>query len=360
MSMDALRFDERGSGPQQSRPILHPVPIDDRYVDMTSASRTETIMRVFISWSGPKTQLLGQALKDWLPHVTMGHVTAFLSSKDIKKGSRGLTVIAEELEGIDFGLVLLTKENQHESWIQYESGALGRSLQEGRVTPLLVDLTEKDVTGPLTQFQMTLLANKEDVFTLVTELSAALDVPLPTEEARVLFDHYWPDLERAVAIAAKGSPVPEATRSQESMLEEILLGMRRLQRDKPRPAVWALSSEADDDSVVDELRSLLPEANRIRIVQHSFTGQRVCLVDTSDRSGIPEGRSQECGTDLAALALSFGGEIRIRNDDGQSTTYFPDFRSPRRRMIGPKPKEPIDFRDSEGGAYESAEEAESA
>lgn len=54
-------------------------------------------MKVFISWSGERSQILGQALYDWIPMVLQS-VTPWLSKADIEAGERWGDKIAKELE----------------------------------------------------------------------------------------------------------------------------------------------------------------------------------------------------------------------------------------------------------------------
>jgi len=193
-------------------------------------------MKVFVSWSGPDTKALAESIKLWLPKILLGKVELFVSSQDIAKGERGLSVIAESLDAIDYGLVILTKANQEAKWINFEAGALGKSLGKALVSPLLVDLTESDVSGPLAQFQMTTLTDRDDVWKLVCDINKALPEPFPEDGLQVLFDSAWPGFEKAVAKARKGSEPTKTSRPAEDILDEILLRIRRLeQRDRVRP-----------------------------------------------------------------------------------------------------------------------------
>lgn len=187
-------------------------------------------MKVFISWSGKESRGLAESLRAWLPNVLLTGIQVFVSSQDIEKGQRGLSVIAASLDEIDYGLVLLTKENQHAPWINFESGALGKSVGEARVSPLLVDLTQADVTGPLQQFQMTSLSDPEDVWKLMIDMNKLLDNSVPESAMRVLFDKAWPKLETAITHAQRGSGPVKTTRASDEILDEILFRIRRLEK----------------------------------------------------------------------------------------------------------------------------------
>jgi hypothetical protein len=84
-------------------------------------------MKVFISWSGERSQALAQALRDWLPLV-LHYVEPWLSQSDIEPGERWASEVSKELEVSNFGIICVTKENTESPWILFEAGALAKSL----------------------------------------------------------------------------------------------------------------------------------------------------------------------------------------------------------------------------------------
>lgn len=185
-------------------------------------------MKVFISWSGDNSRHVAEALRTWLPTVLAGAVECFVSSQDIRRGERGMDVIAGELQDRDYGIVVLTRENMQSPWINFEAGALGKTLGVGKVAPLLLDLTRADVVGPISQFQSTLLTDRDDVRQFIRDV-AALSPSIPEASIDALFASQWPVLE-AVIERAVGMDSPKTTRSSESMLEEVLERVRRIER----------------------------------------------------------------------------------------------------------------------------------
>lgn len=109
-------------------------------------------MKVFVSWSGERSEALARALRDWLPMV-LHYVEPWLSKSDIEAGERWANEVAKELDASKFGITCITRENVGAPWILFEAGALAKSMQEGRVIPLLLDVEFKDIGGPLAQFQ---------------------------------------------------------------------------------------------------------------------------------------------------------------------------------------------------------------
>jgi TIR domain len=127
--------------------------------------------KVFISWSGPLSQKLGEALHNWLPS-TLQAVKAYFSPEDIEKGVKWSSEISGELGTSDIGIICLTRDNTEKPWILFEAGALSKRLEKSRVCPLLFDLEPSDLTGPLTIFQGTRF-RREDFKRLVTTINSA-------------------------------------------------------------------------------------------------------------------------------------------------------------------------------------------
>lgn len=187
-------------------------------------------MKIFISWSGDQAKQIAEFLREWLPTVLAGSVSPWVSSQDIAKGERGLNVIAKELEAINYGIVVLTKSNYGAPWVNFESGAIAKSLGEAHVSTVLVDVTRADITGPLSQFQDTVLGEKADVKKLLDDIAATAGGSVPQATLDVMFENLWPQLEAKVKVAS-GGVEPTTDRGEKDILEEVLDLVRSVQRD---------------------------------------------------------------------------------------------------------------------------------
>lgn len=198
-------------------------------------------VRVFISWSGDLARAVAVGLRDWLPLLS-DWVRPWASDTDIAAGQRGLAQIEAELTGTQFGVVVVTAANQHAPWLNFEAGALSKTVAadvEQRVVPLLVDLAgASQLTGPLAQFQAK-VADKDGVRDLILSLAAVAGIDERVAAER--FDAYWPRLEPKIAAAMQQSGKMEPTqprREQADVLEEILTHVRQL-RSATEPTVTA-------------------------------------------------------------------------------------------------------------------------
>jgi hypothetical protein len=180
-------------------------------------------MKIFLSWSGPTSKAVAEALRDWLPLVIQA-VRPYLSSADIDKGARWLSSIAEELEATKVGLICLTPNNLDAPWIHFEAGALSKTLDKTYVCPYLFGLEPTDVTGPLKHFQAT-RAQRDDTRSLIKTINKALgNNALPENTLDKLFNKWWPDLDKDLKnISLDNSSVEsKPQRSDSDLLAEVL------------------------------------------------------------------------------------------------------------------------------------------
>ena len=183
-------------------------------------------MKVFLSWSGDRSQALAQALREWLPLV-LHYADPWLSQSDIEAGERWATKVAKELEASAFGILAITRENLSSPWILFEAGALAKSMEEGRVIPLLLDLEFKDITGPLAQF-MAKKVERGGVVEVIHSINRLAEQPVPDARLAQLQEMAWPDLEKKVSAIPKNPGVAKHNRPQGEVLEELVASVRGL------------------------------------------------------------------------------------------------------------------------------------
>jgi hypothetical protein len=133
--------------------------------------------------------------------------------------------IAKELESTNFGILCVTKENLTSPWILFEAGALAKSMQDGKVIPLLHDIDFKDVSGPLAQFQSK-KAERPGVRELVLSLNKTAPTPVPDDQLEKLFVALWPQLEGQINAIPKSGASAKPSRTQSEILEELVSSVR--------------------------------------------------------------------------------------------------------------------------------------
>jgi hypothetical protein len=223
-------------------------------------------MKVFMSWSGKESEAVAMALRDWLPSVIQS-IQPYVSSEDIEKGARWGSEISKELEASDFGILCVTPTNAGAPWLNFEAGALSKSIDRSRVVPFLFRVERTQVPqGPLVQFQ-SVLATKEEVRKLVFALNASSGGQA-LEEGRLgeIFDVWWPKLEHRLESIEPGEPRSNeiSRRSQEELLTEVLELVRAQQQILndpyallPPDYIAAVFQGASNEQTVDAMIRLL-------------------------------------------------------------------------------------------------------
>jgi DNA-directed RNA polymerase subunit RPC12/RpoP len=185
-------------------------------------------MKVFLSWSGERSQAIAEALRDWLPKVIQA-VQPWMSTVDIDRGARWSSDISVELGETSFGILCLTPENLESSWIHFEAGALSKTLEKASVCPYLYDLQPSDLKGPLVQFNAT-KANKEETQKLIRTINASLTEPLSIDVVDESCELWWPKLESSLNSIPEPEVVGKKKRPEREILEEILELIRQQAR----------------------------------------------------------------------------------------------------------------------------------
>ena len=160
-------------------------------------------MKVFISWSGENSHKIASALHDWLPYIIQA-IRPFMSSEGIFKGERWSEVLTKELEDTQFGIICVTPSNIKAPWLNFEAGALSKSVDRSFLFPFLSQINPHELEGPLALFQSTIFS-KEDIFNLITSINERLEPAIRLDLAllRYTFETWWPQLERALRQATQ-------------------------------------------------------------------------------------------------------------------------------------------------------------
>jgi tetratricopeptide (TPR) repeat protein len=155
-----------------------------------------------------------------------------MSERDIEPGQRWNEQISARLRDTHFGIICLTPENLSAPWLLFEAGALAKALEIAQVVPVLLGIHKADLTFPLAQFQA-VEADREGFFSLVAAVNRALgEHQLAPDLLANIFNGLWGNLETGLLSLPE---VPKrsaqgAVRSDRELLEEVLNGVRGLQR----------------------------------------------------------------------------------------------------------------------------------
>ncbi len=154
-----------------------------------------------------------------------------MSESDADKGIRWEQRISIELEQTSCGLFCLTPENLDSRWLNFEAGAIAKTVEKAYVCTYLYELKPTDIKGPLSSFNHT-TAEKDDSKKLIHTLNRALESQGLNENiVNDSFETYWSRLEEVLAALP---PATQKTnpRNLDDMVEEILVSVRELLKER--------------------------------------------------------------------------------------------------------------------------------
>jgi TIR domain len=220
-------------------------------------------MKVFISWSGPQSRQIAEALRDWLP-MAIQVVRPYMSQRDNEAGVRWEGKVSAELASSNFGILCLTPSNLESTWLNFEAGALGKVIDEARVVPLLYKLTPADVARPLGMFMAKAL-DEEGVKETLISMNNNIDADRRLEPVALdgAFTAMWPMLKEKLArIEDQDTSVEPERRDIRDITEEILELVRS-------PRLYPISPAADvfrDNFITERIHDVLGRDVLVEII----------------------------------------------------------------------------------------------
>ncbi|MGB9199026.1 MAG: toll/interleukin-1 receptor domain-containing protein [Terriglobales bacterium] len=182
-------------------------------------------MDIFISWSGPRSRAVAEALKEYLP-IIVNDFNPWLSSADIDKGARWSSDLSAALATAKAGIICLTPNNLTAPYILFESGAISKTVDKPFVCTLLIGIEPSDVSGPLAQFQAT-KPTKDDLLQLLKTLNKALGASAIKEaQVHATFELVWPKLQEKLGSLPSDGPTGRPHRPEREVLEELVSWVR--------------------------------------------------------------------------------------------------------------------------------------
>jgi hypothetical protein len=145
-----------------------------------------------------------------------------------------LPAIDAQLTDTDFGIVCVSKANQHAPWLNFEAGALSRRVDAKRelMPVLLIDFDSmNEVEGPVTGFQMQ-MATVDGFFAIMKDLNSCELGPNISEKIlRSRVELAWLDIEKEVRkVRESQSSTQVVERTDSEKIDEVLDVVRGLSR----------------------------------------------------------------------------------------------------------------------------------
>jgi len=164
-------------------------------------------MQVYISWSGKTNYKLALRIRDLIRKVTPG-LEVWVSAEDIEEGTRWSSDFIQILNEVAFGIICVDPSNHQSPWMQFELGAIAKSIDKYNIRVFLYNLTTSEITKPLTLFPP-LSLEKNEFKSLFDDLSAVFPkARIPRFEMIDRLNKEWENFENdlvEINLAKKGS-----------------------------------------------------------------------------------------------------------------------------------------------------------
>lgn len=156
-------------------------------------------MDIFVSWAGRDSHAVAVVLRRWLPEV-LPFVRPWVSSEDIRKGTRWSDELWGRLQGTSYCIVCLTPGAVRSPWVNFEAGAIAKAVRgPSHVSPLLLGISPRDLDGsPLAMFQCTEFA-EQDVHRLLNAINSVAIAPVPVSQITAGLRRTWAALHDEIS-----------------------------------------------------------------------------------------------------------------------------------------------------------------
>jgi len=268
-------------------------------------------MKVFVSWSGDLSREVAETLSSFLQHVVRG-IDTFVSVHNIEAGDRWEARLDAELAEAQHAVVCVTRSNQNAPWLNYEAGALAKSLGRSRVIPYTIGLRAGELLeGPIGRFQA-VASDEAGTWTLVRTLNQLSPKPQSEAFVREDFELWWPRLHEKLLQAKSGHALEDDAElpSDRALLialrrdvQEVMAQLALKRGDEPQPsdqAQRALSHALDRDA----LTNLLSRSGLRQLELQGMLPSVVVCVDLDGMKPINDELGHIRGDDAIKLAAS--------------------------------------------------------
>jgi hypothetical protein len=231
--------------------------------------------KVFLSWSGVMSHQVALVLKDWLP-VVIQYLDPFVSSEDIGKGTHWGEMLAQELNDTDYGILCITPYNIGCPWLNFEAGALSKSIKRSLVLPFLFKVNLDAFHGPISQFQATIF-DKEDVFELLSTINDHFsdEEKLKADLLRRQFEKWWPDLD-----AALNKIIDDPAKESQSGIHWLYTSenLANMAAEESVKSIWIITPDFFKHALSDRMKPVM-EANIARGVTYKYIAPQSRFTD---------------------------------------------------------------------------------
>jgi hypothetical protein len=223
-------------------------------------------------------------------------VEPWVSSEDIAKGKRWGQELGRRLQACQYCVACITPGTEVEPWVNFEAGAIAKSLDAAHVSPILLGVEQSDLDGlPLAQFQCTKFSERE-MLKLLRSINAAAGSPLADQDLIRNLRNTWTALFKRVERISlervdedEDDDEDDGVEVLDELEEDILVRMARLG-----------DETADADSIARHIGATLVRTQYYldRLVGMNYLYDRLNTRYPTEYGILPAGRAYVVENDL--------------------------------------------------------------
>ncbi len=175
--------------------------------------------RIFIGWSGSRSNLVAKALKYWLQCLSHD-IEPWVSNLDLKPGRGWWEELETELRQSTAGILCISPENRDSPWLNFEAGALARSVERKLIIPYAIDMEASEISHPIRFFQG-VKATQSETSKMASALFSSTHVDYDRDSN--IFEVVWPLLERVLRESQRD---PERAQLALAEIERVAIAFR--------------------------------------------------------------------------------------------------------------------------------------
>jgi hypothetical protein len=166
-------------------------------------------MKIYFSWAGATSYRVALSLRE-LINAIFPRLELWVPDADIQDGARWSSDLFQYLDQSVIGVICLDPSNSLNRWLQFEAGAIAKSLPPEKIRVLRFGLNQDHIQGPLTQFD-SIGTDKTDILSFMELIRTSIEqFTISYMELRANLDINWSNFEGKLAkLDVESIPIQE-------------------------------------------------------------------------------------------------------------------------------------------------------
>jgi len=225
-------------------------------------------MQIYFSWAGETSYRVALSVRE-LINAIFPRLDLWVPSEDIQGGVRWSSKLTQYLDQSSIGVICVDPSNYLSRWVQFEAGAIAKSIEMDKIKLIRFQLNAENIRGPLAQFH-SIGVDKNEILEFLELVRSNIDhFTISYMELRANLDLNWSNFEGKLA-KLRVEPIPE-----------------------PLESIQPFDFKEDDSNAVEYLAGVEEKILQLLFVNNGIDGDKI-----SSRVYLSRGQCQQHLIDL--------------------------------------------------------------